>query len=85
MNQIEAKRLFSAWVRLCALAGCVCCVCLLWALAVCACWMVPSCGVFLRLIVPIGAVSPAEEARLQGVTVAMLITTLTTVLHFFNV
>lgn len=39
-------------------------MCLLDALAVCACWMVPSCGVFLRSIVPIGAVAPADEARL---------------------
>lgn len=53
MNQTEVKRLFSAWVRLCALA-------------VCACWMVPSGGVFLRSIVPIAAVTSAEEARLQG-------------------
>lgn len=54
MNQIEVKRLFSARVRLCALAGC-------------ACWMVPSCGgFFLRSIVPIGAVAPAEEACHRG-------------------
>lgn len=32
----------------------------------CACCMVPSCGVFLQLIVPIGAVAPAEEARFFG-------------------